>query len=140
MLLGNQHPPLPWQPPHPSWDVAHPDDEVISRGERGRQAGRGTCQGLAGTQTCHRHVLRPEKPGPPVLAPPTFPAPEQAGGSADRRSAGGARAVLAGAPKSPRCQAEPSSPELAASRWRLCLGIGIGGGPMGRVPKNCGYH
>lgn len=59
-------------PPHPSWDAARPDDEVISGGERGRQAGSGDLRGLAGTQTCPPPSrAAPGKPGPPVLDPPT---------------------------------------------------------------------
>lgn len=119
MLLGNQHPPSPWQPPHPSWDATRPDDEVIRRGagEAGRQAA-GTCQVLAGTQTClPPSRAAPGKPGPPVLEAPHHPC-TTVGGSADWHSAGSTCAVLAKVPKSLWCQAQPSSPKLAACSQR----------------------
>lgn len=110
MSLGNQHPPSPWQPPHPSWDAARPDDEVISGGQRGRQAGSGDLRGLAGTQTClPPSRAAPGKPGPPVLDPPH---PCTAAGGRLCRSAFGWWCPH-GASQSPKIPAVPSKALLA---------------------------
>lgn len=117
-------------PPHPSWDAARPDDEVISGGERGRQAGRqrgpvGAWQ--APKPAYRRHTLHPESRGRPCWTPP-ISTPGRADSSDDWHSASSARAVLAGAPKSPWCRAELSSPKLTASSQSLGDG-NWGGGP-----------
>lgn len=119
-------------PPHPSWDAARPDDEVISGGERGRQAGRqrgpvGAWQ--APKPAYRRHTLHPESRGRPCWTPP-ISTPGRADSSDDWHSASSARAVLAGAPKSPWCRAELSSPKLTASSQSL------GDGNWGGVPTS----
>lgn len=65
-------------PPHPSWDAARPDDEVISRGERGRQAGSGDLPGpgrhpnLPATVTRCTRKAGAARAGHPPRPPPSL--------------------------------------------------------------------
>lgn len=65
-------------PPHPSWDAARPDDEVISRGERGRQAGSGDLPGpgrhpnLPATVTRCARKAGAARAGHPPRPPPSL--------------------------------------------------------------------
>jgi len=87
MLLGSQHPPSPWQPPHPSWDAARPDDEVISGGERGRQAGSGDPPGPGRHPNLPATITRCAWKAGAARAGPPSPNPRAgAGGSAHQHS------------------------------------------------------
>lgn len=136
MLLGNQHPPLPWQPPHPSWDAARPDDEVIRGGERGRQAGSGDLLGpgrhpnLLATVT---HCTR--KAGAAHAGHPPHPC-TGAGGRLCRSAFSWWRPH--GACRSTKIPAVPGRAVLTqAHSFQMEGGLGYGnwGAPTGRPPQ-----
>lgn len=96
--------------PHPSWDAARPNDEVIRRGagEAGRQPGpAGAWQ--APKPACHRHALHPESQGHPCWTSP--PPSLHRGGRLCRLAFGWQR--LHGACRSTKIPTVPGRADLA---------------------------